>query len=138
MCDFTVIIRFGFHSLCDNGIRSRSMSFHFGWRILPCCPLGEEVPWLCVGEVAVNGLKDHMQKRSYLMCSLYCPWGERKTLRVWVRLAKSLHTGEDNIMPIVNGWIPWPIYVVVWYICNNLPYVRYYGFGNYIVSRYLV
>ena len=32
------------------------------------------------------GPKDHMQERSYLMHSLYCPWGERKTLRVWVRL----------------------------------------------------
>ena len=48
--------------------------------------------------------------------------------------AKSLHTREDNIMPVVNGWIPEPVYVVVWYICDNLPYVRYYGFGNYIVG----
>ena len=32
------------------------------------------------------GPKDHMQKRSYLTCSLCYPWGERKTLRVWVRL----------------------------------------------------
>ena len=32
------------------------------------------------------GPRDHMQKRSYLTCSLCCPWGERKTLRVWVRL----------------------------------------------------
>ena len=32
------------------------------------------------------GLRDDMQERSYLTCSLYCPWGERKTLRVWVRL----------------------------------------------------
>ena len=30
--------------------------------------------------------RDHMQERSYLTHSLYCPWGERKTLRVWVRL----------------------------------------------------
>ena len=29
---------------------------------------------------------DHMQKRSYLTCSLCYLWGERKTLRVWVRL----------------------------------------------------
>ena len=28
--------------------------------------------------------RDHMQERSYLTCSLYCLWGERKTLRVWV------------------------------------------------------
>ena len=32
------------------------------------------------------GPRDHMQERSYLTRSLYCPWGERKTLRVWVRL----------------------------------------------------
>ena len=24
--------------------------------------------------------------------------------------------------------------MVVWFLCDNLPYVRYYGFGNYIVS----
>ena len=50
--------------------------------------------------------------------------------------AKSLHTREDNIMPVVNGWIPWPVYVVVWYICDNLPYVKYYGFENYIVGAH--
>ena len=50
--------------------------------------------------------------------------------------AKSLHTKEDNIMPVVNGWIPWPVYVVVWYTCDNLSYVRYYGFGNYIVDAH--
>ena len=32
------------------------------------------------------GPRDHMQERSYLTRSLYYPWGERKTLRVWVRL----------------------------------------------------
>ena len=32
------------------------------------------------------GLKDHMQKMSYLTHSLCYPWGERKTLKVWVRL----------------------------------------------------
>ena len=50
-----------------------------------------------------------------------------------VHKAKSLHTREDNIMPVVNGWIPWPVYVVVRYICDKSPYVRFYGFGNYIV-----
>ena len=50
--------------------------------------------------------------------------------------AKSLHTKEDNIMSVVNGWIPWPIYVVVWYICDNLSYIRYYGFENYIVDAH--
>ena len=32
------------------------------------------------------GPRNHMQEMSYLTRSLYCPWGERKTLRVWVRL----------------------------------------------------
>ena len=32
------------------------------------------------------GPRDHMQERSYLTRSLCCPWRERKTLRVWVRL----------------------------------------------------
>ena len=32
------------------------------------------------------GPKDHMQKRSYLICFPCYPWGERKTLKVWVRL----------------------------------------------------
>ena len=50
--------------------------------------------------------------------------------------AKSLHTKEDNIMPIVNRWIPRPVYVVVWYIGDNLPYVIYYGFGNYIINAH--
>ena len=79
-----------------------SMPFHFRWRVLPCCPWGEEVPWLCVGEAAVHG-------------------------------AKSLHTREDNIMLVMNGWIPWPIYVVVWYIWDKLLYVRFYGFGTILL-----
>ena len=67
------------------------------------------------------GLRDHMQERSYLTHSLCCPWGERKTLRVWVRLLSMgprvcipKRTILCNIMPVVNGWIPWPIYVVGW------------------------
>ena len=81
MCDFPVITRFGFRSLCDNGIRSRSVPFHFGWRILPCCPGGEKVPWLWVRLLPMRP-RDHMQERSYLMRSLCYPWGERKTLRI--------------------------------------------------------
>jgi len=33
-----------------------------------------------VGEVIAHGQRDHMQKRSYLMHSLCCPWGERQNL----------------------------------------------------------
>ena len=74
--------------------------------------------------------KDHMQKRSYLTCSPYCPWRERQNLdgmgEAAAQGAKRLYIKEDNIMPIVNGWISWPVYVVVWwYICDKLPYVRF-------------
>ena len=37
-------------------------------------------------------------------------------------------------MPIVNGWIPYPIYVVVWYLCDKLPYIRFYGFGSILLA----
>ena len=86
------------------------------------------------------GPRDHLQERFYLTCSLCCPWGERKNLEgmgeATVHGAKSLHTKEDNIMTVVNEWIPWPVYVVVWYICDKLPYVRFYDFRNYIVSTH--
>ena len=55
------------------------------------------------------GPRDHMQERSYLTHSLL-PIGGEKNLEgmgeVAVHGAKSLHTKEDNIMPVVNGWIP--------------------------------
>ena len=77
--------------------------------------------------------KDHMQKRSYLTRSPCCPWGKRQNLKgmseATAYRVKRLHTREDNIMPVVNGWILWSVYVVVWYICDKLPYVRFYGFG---------
>ena len=138
MCDFLVITRFGFSSLCDNGIKSKSVPFYFGWRVLPCCPWGEEVPWLCVGEATAHGAKrPHAREVLFNSLSLL-PMGGEKNLEgmgeAAIHGAKSLHTREDNIMPVVNGWIPWPVYVVVWYICDNLSYVRYYGFGNYIVD----
>ena len=140
MCDFPVITWFGFSSLCDNGIKSRLVPFHFGWPVLPRCSWGEEVPWLCVGEAATYGAKrSHAREVLYDALSLL-PMGEEKKLEgmgeATVHGTKSLHTREDNIMLIVNGWIPWPVYVVAWYICDKLPYVRFYGFGNYIVSTY--
>ena len=78
------------------------------------------------------GPKDHMQKRSYLTRSLCYPWGKRQNLKGIGEAAahgtKRLHTREDNIMPVVNRQIPLPIYVIVWYICDKLSYVRFYGF----------
>ena len=140
MCDLLVIIRFGFRSLCDNGIRSRLVPFHFGWLVLPCCPWGEEVPWLCVGEAATHGVKRPHAREVLSDALSLLPMGGEKYLEgmgeAAVHGAKSLHTREDNIMLVVNGWITWPVYVVVWYICNNLSYVRYYVFGNYIFDAH--
>ena len=79
MCDFLMITRFGFRSLCDNGIRSRSVPFHFGWRVLPCCLQGEEVPWLCVDEVAAHGAKrSHAKEVLFDAFSLLPMVGETK------------------------------------------------------------
>ena len=140
MCDFLVITRFGFRSLCDNESKSRSVPFYFGWCFLPYCLWGEKVSWLCIGEAAAHGAKrSHAREVLFDMLSLL-PMGGEKNLEgmgeVTVHEAKSLHTKDDNIIPIVNEWISWLIYVVVWYICDNLPYVRYYDFGNYIVGAH--
>ena len=123
MCDFLVITRFSFCSLCDNGIRSRSMPFHFGWHVLPYCPWGKEVPWLCVGDVAVRGAKRPHAKEVLFDALSLLPLGGEKNLKSMGEAAvhgiKSLHTREGNIMPVVNGWIPWLVYVVVWYFVIN-------------------
>ena len=140
MCDFPVITRFGFNSLCDNEIKSKSMPFHFGWRSLPCYPWGEEVPWLCVGEAAVQWAKKPHAKEVLFDTLSLLPMGGEKNLEgmdeTAVHEAKSLHTREDNVVPVVNGWISRLVYVVVWYICDKLPHVRFYGFGNYIVGAH--
>ena len=140
MCDFLVITRFGFRSLCDNEIKSRSVPFYFKWCVLPCCSWGEEVPWLCVGEaVAHRAKRPHAREALFDALSLL-PMEVEKNFEdmseAAVYRAKSLHTREDNIMLVVNWWILWLVYVVVWYIYDNLPYVKYYGFGNYIVGAH--
>ena len=133
MCDFPAITRFGFRSLCDKGIKYRSVPFHFGWRVFPCCPWGKRLLNCVWVRLLPMRPKDHMQKRSYLTHSPCYPWEERQNLEgmgeVAAHGAKRLHTREDNIMPVVNEWIPWPVYMVVWYICDKLSYIRFYGFG---------
>ena len=52
------------------------LAVHGGKRFLDCV-------WV---KLLPMGSRDHMQERPYLTRSLYCPCGERKTLRVWVRL----------------------------------------------------
>ena len=93
-----------------------------------------------MGEAAAHGAK-RPHAREVLFDALFLlPMGGEKNFEgmgeAAIHRAKSLHTIEDNIMPVVNGWIAWPVYVVVWYICDNLSYVRYYDFGNYIVDAH--
>ena len=137
MCDFSVITRSDFSSLCDNGIKSRSVPFHFGWRVLPYCPWEEEVPWLCMSEAAIHGAKRPHAREDLFNALSLLPMGGEKNLEgigeAAVHRAKSLHIKEDNIMLVVNGWIPWSVYVVVWYICDKLPYVRFYGVRTYVI-----
>ena len=61
-------------------------------------------------EVAAHGAKrPHARKVLFDALSLL-PMGGGKNLEdmgeTAIHRAKSLHTREDNIMPIVNGWIP--------------------------------
>ena len=75
---------------------------------------------MCVGEVAAHGAKrPHAREVLFDALSLL-PMGGEKNLegmgKAAVHGAKSLHTREDNIMLVVNGWIPGLVYVVVWYI----------------------
>ena len=63
-----------------------------------------------MGEAAAHGVKrPHAREVLFDALSLL-PIGGEKNLEgmgeAIVHGAKSLHTKEDNIMPIVNGWIP--------------------------------
>ena len=65
---------------------------------------------MCVSEVAAHGAKrPHAREVLFNALSLL-PIGREKNLESMgeavVHGAKSLHTREDNIMLIVNGWIP--------------------------------
>ena len=65
---------------------------------------------MCVVEVAVHGAKrPHAREVLFDRLSLLPMGGEKNLERMdetAVREAKSLHTREDNIMPVVNKWIP--------------------------------
>ena len=63
-----------------------------------------------VGEAAAHGAKrPHVREVLFDALSLL-PMGGEKNLKgvgeATVHGAKSLRTREDNIMPVVNGWIP--------------------------------
>ena len=65
---------------------------------------------MCVNEAAVHGAKrPHAREILFDVLSLL-PIGGEKNLESMgeaaVYGAKSLHTREDNIMSVVNGWIP--------------------------------
>ena len=65
---------------------------------------------MCVGEAAAYGAKrPHAKEVLFDVLSLL-PMGGEKNLEgmgeVAVHRTKSLHTREDNIIQVVNGWIP--------------------------------
>ena len=65
---------------------------------------------MCVGEAIAHGAKrPHAREVLFDALSLLL-MGEEKNLKGMsedaVHGAKSLHTKEDNIMPVVNRWIP--------------------------------
>ena len=63
-----------------------------------------------MGEAAVHGAKRPHAKEVLLDALSLLPMGGEKNLEgmgeATVHGAKSLHTREDNIMLVVNGWIP--------------------------------
>ena len=93
-----------------------------------------------MGKAAAHGAKrPHAKEVLFDTLSLLPMVGEKNFKgmgEIAVHGVKSLHTREDNIMPVVNRWIPWSVYMVVWYIYDNLPYVKHYDFGNYIVGAH--
>ena len=65
---------------------------------------------MCVGKAAAHGAKKpHAREVLFDVLSLL-PMGGEKNLEgmgeTAAHRAKRLHIREDNIMPIVNGWIP--------------------------------
>ena len=65
---------------------------------------------MCVGEVAVHRAKRPHAKEVLFDALSLLPMGGEKNLEgmgeTTVHGTKSLHTREDNIMLVVNGWIP--------------------------------
>ena len=65
---------------------------------------------MCVGEAAAYGAKRPHAKEVLFDALSLLPMGGEKNLEgmgeVAVHRTKSLHTREDNIIQVVNGWIP--------------------------------
>ena len=70
-----------------------------------------------MGEAAIHRAKRPHAKEVRFNALFLLPMVGEKNLEgmgeVVVHRAKSLHTKGDNIMPVVNGWIPRPVYEVV-------------------------
>ena len=64
---------------------------------------------MCVGEAIVHRAKRPHAKEVLFDALSLLPIGGEKNVEgigeVAIHGTKSLHTREDNIMPIVNGWI---------------------------------
>ena len=62
-----------------------------------------------MGEAAAHGVKRPHAREGLFDALSLLPMGREKNLEgmgeAAVHGAKSLHTREDNIMPVVNGWI---------------------------------
>ena len=65
---------------------------------------------MCVGEAAAYGAKRPYAREVLFDALSLLPMGGEKNLEgmgeAVVHGAKSLHTRDENIMPVVNGWIP--------------------------------
>ena len=65
---------------------------------------------MCVGEAVAHGAKRPYAREGLFNALSLLPVGREKNFEgmgeAAVHGAKSLHTREDNIMPVVNGWIP--------------------------------
>ena len=65
---------------------------------------------MCVSEAATYGAKRPHAKEVLFDALSLLLMGREKNLEdmgeVAVHGAKSLHTREENIMPVLNGWIP--------------------------------
>ena len=63
-----------------------------------------------MGETTAHGAKRPRAREVLFDVLSLLPMGGEKTLEgmgeAAVHGAKSLHTRKDNIMPVVNGWIP--------------------------------
>ena len=64
---------------------------------------------MCVGEATAHGAKRPNAREVLFDALSLLPMGGEKNFEdigeAVVHGAKSLHTREDNIMPVVNGWI---------------------------------